>query len=80
MIQFDLRILKKNGWFNHHCSILFWGGKNESLPVGGKFGKLSYSSDFLRPILFTPSGRPSEVLKKQCGVRARTGGFLWFLG
>ena len=34
----------------------------------------------LRPILFNSSGRPSDLLKKQIGVRARTGGFLWFLG
>ena len=32
---------------------------------------------FPRPVLFNEFGRPKEVLKKQCGVRARTGGFLW---
>ena len=31
----------------------------------------------LAPILFNSSGRPSDLLKKQIGVRARTGGFLW---
>ena len=31
----------------------------------------------LAPLLFNASGRPWEALKARCGVRARTGGFLW---
>lgn len=33
----------------------------------------------LAPVLFNEFGLPKEVLKKQCGVRARTGGFLWLV-
>eukprot|EP00435_Cladocopium_sp_Y103_P021424 s1038_g5.t1 len=33
----------------------------------------------LAPVLFNEFGRPKEALKKQCGVRARTGGFLWLV-
>ena len=31
----------------------------------------------MAPLLFTAEGRLSEALKGRCGVRARTGGFLW---